>query len=188
MFSLTAEAAREDRGVVGSTSNILHFIGDRVDAAIAEARPAELPFVLATEAGMVTAIVRAVRKRLHDAGRSDIAVDIIFPVASEAVAATGEADLALVPGVLGGEGCTPAGGCATCPYMKMNSLDALIGVLEHVNAGETEALKPYAPRSYDEKIAGRTAADLGSEPILHMRHLQRTGRLSEELVEEIVSR
>ncbi len=188
MFSLAAEAAREGRGVVGSTSNILGFITDRVDAAIAERGPAVLPFVLATEAGMVTSIVRAVRQRLRAANRVDIAVDIIFPVASEAVAATGEDDLALVPGVLGGEGCTPAGGCATCPYMKMNSLDAMLKVLEHVVAGEEEALTSYAPRSYDEPIGGRTAADLGSEPILHMRHLQRTGELSEELVADITGR
>lgn len=28
----------------------------------------------------------------------------------------------------GGEGCSTAGGCATCPFMKMNDLDALIDV------------------------------------------------------------
>jgi len=29
-------------------------------------------------------------------------------------------------GVAAGEGCSAGGGCATCPYMKMNSLDALL--------------------------------------------------------------
>ncbi|CAN0584988.1 unnamed protein product, partial [Laminaria digitata] len=28
----------------------------------------------------------------------------------------------------GGEGCSTAGGCATCPFMKMNDLDALMDV------------------------------------------------------------
>ncbi|MEB2322448.1 MAG: hypothetical protein OZ921_08040, partial [Sorangiineae bacterium] len=31
-----------------------------------------------------------------------------------------------------GEGCSTAGGCATCPYMKMNSLDALLALLERL--------------------------------------------------------
>lgn len=188
MFALAAEAALSGRGVVGSTSDILNFIGDRVDAALAEAGPAILPFVLGTEAGMVTAIARKVRRRLAASGRADVAVDIVFPVAAEAIAATGEADLALVPGVLGGEGCTPAGGCATCPYMKMNSLDALLTVLERVKSGEPGALAGFAPRTYDEQIAGRSVADLGSEPILYMRHLQRSGQLPEALVAAIEAR
>ena len=186
MFALAAEAALEGRGVVGSTSSILNFIGERLDAALVRSGPAVLPFVLGTEAGMVTAIVRDVRRRLVAADRDDVAVDIIFPVAAEAIAATGEADLALVPGVLSGEGCTPAGGCATCPYMKMNNLDSLFEVLERVAAGERDALIPYAPRSYRELIAGRSAADLGSEPILHMRHLQRSGQLPQSLVKAIM--
>ena len=185
MFALAAEAALAGRGVVGSTSDILNFIGKQVDAALAEDKPATLPFVLGTEAGMVTAIVRNVRQRLLASGRTDVVVDIIFPVAAEAIAATGEADLALVPGVLGGEGCTPAGGCATCPYMKMNSLDALLAVLELIKRGEPGALADFAPRTYAELIGGRSAADLGSEPILFMRHLQRTGRLPEALIASI---
>jgi quinolinate synthase len=60
-------------------------------------------------------------------------VEIIFPVSSEAVSATGsDDDLAVVPGVQGGEGCSTAGGCATCPFMKMNSLDALVDLLERM--------------------------------------------------------
>lgn len=33
--------------------------------------------------------------------------------------------LSVVPGPAGGEGCSLEGGCASCPYMKMNSLQAL---------------------------------------------------------------
>jgi quinolinate synthase len=35
--------------------------------------------------------------------------------------------LSVVPGPAGGEGCSLEGGCASCPYMKMNSLAALMG-------------------------------------------------------------
>ena len=30
--------------------------------------------------------------------------------------------LAVVPGIASGEGCSAEGGCASCPYMKMNTL------------------------------------------------------------------
>lgn len=33
----------------------------------------------------------------------------------------------------GGEGCSTAGGCATCPFMKMNDLDALLDVAGHAD-------------------------------------------------------
>jgi len=33
--------------------------------------------------------------------------------------------LSVVPGPAAGEGCSLEGGCASCPYMKMNSLQAL---------------------------------------------------------------
>ena len=34
-----------------------------------------------------------------------------------------------MPGVSGGEGCSTAGGCASCPFMKMNDLDSLVDVV-----------------------------------------------------------
>ena len=34
--------------------------------------------------------------------------------------------LSVVPGPAGGEGCSLEGGCASCPFMKMNSLQALM--------------------------------------------------------------
>ncbi len=191
MFALAAEAQRRGRGVVGSTSDLLKFIQARVDEAVARPEAATLAFVLGTEAGMVTAIVRRVQAALVASGRTDIAVDIIFPVASEAISATGEADLGVVPGVPSGEGCSTAGGCATCPYMKMNSLDALIGLVETLAAGNVAALDAFRPRKYADNVTlpgggERTVADLGSEPILFMRDLQRSGRLPEALVRMVV--
>ncbi len=184
MFALAARAQTEGRGVVGSTSNILGFINDQVDAAVQASGARHLPVVLGTEAGMITSIVGSVQQRLRDHGRDDVDVEIIFPVASEAVA-TDDA-FGVVPGVAAGEGCSVAGGCATCPFMKMNDLDALFDVLER--ADDPAVLKAFAPHVYRETIGGRTVADLGSEPILHMRHFQRTGRLSDELVADVLAR
>ncbi|MEL6342409.1 MAG: quinolinate synthase NadA [Myxococcota bacterium] len=185
MFALAEEAAREDRGVVGSTSNILGFIYDKLDAQLDRDGPARLRFVLGTEAGMITAIVDKVQRRLANSGRDDVDVEIIFPVAEDAVAAVPESDLGIIPGVAGGEGCSTAGGCATCPYMKMNSLDALVDVLEALGTGKD--LQAYEPKKYAEMIDGRTAADIGSEPILHMRHFQRTGQMPPALIEQVTA-
>lgn len=193
MFALAADAQRRGRGVVGSTSNILHFIAAKVDDAVAGEIAAVVTVVLGTEAGMITPIVRDVQRRLAGSGRDDIAVDIVFPVAADAIAPS-DTELGIVPGVAGGEGCSTAGGCATCPYMKMNSLDALLDVLARVHGERTggdapqKALQAYRPRAYDEQIQGRTAADLGSQPILHMRAFGQLGRLSDELVADIVDR
>lgn len=41
--------------------------------------------VLGTESGMITAIVKRVQQRLAASGRSDVDVEIVFPVASEAI-------------------------------------------------------------------------------------------------------
>ncbi|MBX2801284.1 MAG: quinolinate synthase NadA [Myxococcales bacterium] len=186
MFALAADAQADGRGVVGSTSNILGFITGQVDAAMAASGPQRLAVVLGTEAGMITSIVSKVQRTLQQHARDDVEVEIIFPVASEAVAAAPDSMLQIVPGVAAGEGCSVAGGCATCPFMKMNDLQALFDVLE--TSGDPASLTGYAPRSYTETIAGRTAADLGSEPILHMRHLQQTGELPQALVRDVETR
>ena len=85
---------------------------------------------------MVTAIVRKVQAMLQSSGRRDIAVEVVFPVASEAITtdSTGHAaaaqssngngavlpgGLPVVPGPAGGEGCSAEGGCASCPFMKV---------------------------------------------------------------------
>lgn len=170
------------------------------DGGGAAGRPQRLRFVLGTEAGMVTSIVRGVEGILkqQQQGGENVEVEIIFPVASEAVAASGEGKeggLPIVPGVRGGEGCSTAGGCATCPFMKMNSLEALVEVLERCPKGGDKGKTPgdlvpfLPPRRGDVTLAsGKSVGEVGSLPIVHMRALMANGKLSEELVQDIVSR
>lgn len=57
----------------------------REEAAAAEPRP-KLQFVLGTETGMVTAIVRAVRAELERLpGLAELQVEIVFPVSPDAI-------------------------------------------------------------------------------------------------------
>lgn len=183
MFELAVEASTAGNGVVGSTSNILGFILDKV--AEHSSSTDSLAFVLGTEAGMATSIVKKVQHQLREAGNHDLAVEIVFPVASEAVAVSESPDLGIIPGVAGGEGCSTAGGCATCPFMKMNTLGGMVDILEAVGTDKESRFASFFPRTYSERIAGRTAASLGSEPILHMRHFQTTGELPSALVEHV---
>ena len=182
MFALGFKAAQRGRGVVGSTSNILDFIAKQVDQGRGAKR---LQFVLGTESGMTTAIARKVQERLR-ASRSALEVEIVFPVASEAIAQTGEVHLPIVPGVAAGEGCTTAGGCATCPYMKMNSLDALMTLIERIEHEPKAALSAFQPRAYRELIDGQSVAALGTKSIVWMRDFHKTGVLPAELVDAIV--
>jgi quinolinate synthase len=191
MFELGLRAQREGNGVVGSTSNILAFVLGKVDEAIVRGEPANLRFILGTEAGMITPIVRQVQEKLRDyasEGGPEISAEIIFPVAREAIAQAPDSELAVLPGVSGGEGCSTAGGCATCPYMKMNSLNALIALLRRLDVEPDSSLVAFEPRKYVQQIRGRTAADLGGEPILHMRGFQRDGELPEALVQDVLTR
>lgn len=192
MFALAADAQQRGRGVVGSTSNILDFIGRHVDAAVA--LPARVGgaasvvrVVLGTEAGMVTSIVRSVQARLRAGGRDDVHVEVVFPVAADAVTAAPGTELGVVPGAAQAEGCSVAGGCATCPYMKKNSLDALFEALDDVAAGRPR-LADLLPRLAPHRVGGRSVAEAGSVPIVHMREFQRTGRLPEALVADVLAR
>ena len=72
--------------------------------------------------------------------------------------------------------------------MKMNSLDALSDLLVELGTATRDELRAFQPRQYEETISGRTAADLGGEPILHMRALQKSGELPAALIEDVVSR
>ena len=191
MFELGFAAQRAGRGVVGSTSNILDFIGAELERTLARGSAVREPlrFVLGTETGMVTSIAGRVRERLQRAraeGKPELAVEIVFPVAAEAVAQTGQDELPLIPGLLAGEGCSVEGGCASCPYMKMNSLDALLDLLRRLPNATPEVLLRYAPKSYSERIEGASIAELGTKSIVRMRELQRTGKLPDELVAEIL--
>jgi len=191
MFALGLEAQRVGNGVVGSTSNILAFVLGKVDEATTLGVPANLRFILGTEAGMITPIVRQVQEKLRDhasEGGADISAEIVFPVAPQAIAQAPESELGVVPGVAGGEGCSTAGGCATCPYMKMNSLRSLLALLERVEVDPDAKLVPFEPKKYVQEIRGRTAADLGGEPILHMRAFQQSGALPEALVQDVLHR
>jgi len=183
MFALGFRAQRAGRGVVGSTSNILDIIARRVDHAGPNEK--RLQFLLGTESGMTTAIARKVQERLHARevkGAPPLEVEIVFPVASEAIAQTGELHLPIVPGVAAGEGCTTAGGCATCPYMKMNSLDALLSLIERIETEPAASLEPFSPRAYRESIDGRSVAALGTQSIVWMRDFHKTGKLPADLV------
>ncbi|MBI5609370.1 MAG: quinolinate synthase NadA [Deltaproteobacteria bacterium] len=182
MFALAHAAQTQGRGMVGSTANLLDFI-------LAKLRQAPdgtaLQVVLGTEAGMITSIVRAVQAELRRLDRTS-SVEVIFPVAAEAIATTGDASLPVVPGAAGGEGCSVAGGCATCPYLKMNHLDGLLAVAKA--AGNGTGLAGFEPQMDAARIAGRSVVELGSVPILHMRAFQKTGALPPELVADVLNR
>jgi quinolinate synthase len=137
MFSLAMEAKKRGMGVVGSTQNILDFITQHVQEAVSRDIDGRLQFVLGTESGMVTSIVSAIRNALttgkSDGARANIEVEIIFPVSSDSISKTSSSsgdlepdnrtnftNLSIVPGVSSGEGCSIHGGCASCPYMKVN--------------------------------------------------------------------
>ena len=182
MFTLATQAQKRGKGVVGSTANILEFIAARVKDALAGEGPQTIPVVLGTEAGMITSIVRKVQHLLKEADRSDIDVEIIFPVASEAV--TEDEQFGIVPGVQGGEGCSTAGGCATCPYMKMNSLDTMLSTIDLIIQNDA-LLERHEPKKYTQIIKGRSAAELGGEPILYMRHFQKHGNFPTQLIDQI---
>ena len=71
--------------------------------------------------------------------------------------------------------------------MKMNSLDALVDLVRRVGVADDD-LAPFHPRVYAEPIAGKTAAELGGEPILHMRAFSRTGHLPAALIDDVKTR
>ncbi len=194
MFSLALAAQREGRGVVGSTSNILQFITERVR----EVETGPLRFVLGTEAGMITSIVGRVQAELRARSVSGAsphrAVEIVFPVASEAIAEASDSELGVVPGVQAGEGCSTAGGCATCPFMKMNSLDALLNLARAYSPASASEGRGKSLRANEARRLSETGVDdarmteLGTQPVLHMRAFQQSGRLSDALVADVQNR
>ncbi len=195
MFELALERREQGRGVVGSTSDILTFIDAKVREAATRDDHEKLEFVLGTEAGMITSIVRRVQATLRELSASepsreaaDIAADIVFPVAAEAIAATDDRSLPVVPGPAGGEGCSTAGGCATCPYMKMNSLDALLDLLARIDVVPQATLAPLYPKQYTALVDGQPMAALGTVPILHMRAFQHDKQLPKALVDDVLTR
>lgn len=188
MFELALEAQQRGKGIVGSTSDILNFITAEVSKAADSKEPACLPFILGTEAGMITSIVGQVQTLLKDRGADHVECEVIFPVAEDAIAVDSESPLGLVPGVSAGEGCSVGGGCATCPYMKMNNLDSLFDVLElhgQEDEAKVEELTKYKTQRYAD--SERTTR-LGVVPINHMRSFQVSGELSLDLVQDVQTR
>lgn len=196
MFELAMQARRErGMGVVGSTQNILDFIAARTEEAVGRDFPDRLQFVLGTESGMITSIVRKVQSILSKAPRNPgVEVEIVFPVAASAITTreTAQVELpggvAVIPGPAAGEGCSMEGGCASCPYMKMNTLDALTMVCSRVQTAGDALLAAYEPKKYSETVGGLSMAKAGCRPILHMRGFQKGGRLTEELQKDIETR
>ena len=68
--------------------------------------------------------------------------------------------------------------------MKMNELEGLFSLLQAMGSQD---LTPYHPKAYSEQLGGRSLAQVGTEPILYMRHFQRTGQLPAELLELVVA-
>ena len=213
MFQIALRKSLVDEGVVGSTSNILNFIERKVEEAAADTATAassggeekisRLKFILGTEAGMVTSIVRSVQDILERKACQSVEAEIIFPVSANAVM-EGDETLSMVPGSAGGEGCSTAGGCATCPFMKMNDLDAVHDIVDMIgrqqqqqrlmNANnsinstkdELQLAKHLPPnRLVGKSINGRDAIDLGIEPIMYMRGFMKDKRLCDELVKKV---
>ncbi|RCV18566.1 hypothetical protein SETIT_3G311400v2 [Setaria italica] len=204
MFSLAMEAKPRGMGVVGSTQNILDFIKDHLKGALDRNVDEHLQFVLGTESGMITSIVAAVRELfdLYSSSQeiANIEVEIVFPVSSDAVSKTSTNgshhlgssvasdldNLTVVPGVSSSEGCSIHGGCASCPYMKMNTLGSLLKIC-HQLPDRDNKLSLYEARRFNVKTPlGKSVAEVGCEPILHMRHFQATKRLSDKLVHQVV--
>lgn len=204
MFSLAMEAKRRGMGVVGSTQNILDFIKQKLQEALNRNVDDHLQFVLGTESGMVTSIVAAVRQLLgsvnSSSDRGKVSVEIVFPVSSESVTRTAPSSsvglsfgdtgelmgVSVIPGVASGEGCSIHGGCASCPYMKMNSLGSLLKVCQSLPDNKSRLLAYEAGRFSVKTPNGKLIADVGCEPILHMRHFQAMKRIPEKLIHQIL--
>mmetsp|Transcript_5883 Transcript_5883/g.12482 ORF Transcript_5883/g.12482 Transcript_5883/m.12482 type:complete len:578 (-) Transcript_5883:37-1770(-) len=201
MFQIALKKSLVDDGVVGSTSNILNFIERKVKEASEKGETKRLKFILGTEAGMVTSIVRSVQEILDSSSSKGVEAEIIFPVSSEAVmgvendgSESATSSLEVVPGVAGGEGCSTAGGCATCPFMKMNDLDAVQDIVDMIGRSSSDGsdtlqlqLNKHLPPNKlgGKKINGRDAIDLGTEPIVYMREFMQSKKMSDSLVERI---
>ncbi len=187
MFGLALRAMQEGRGVVGSTSDILDFVGRFVETWCREpGASAQRRVVLGTETGLVTALIERVRPALR-AAPEPRSLEIVFPVSADAITESSEPGLAVLPGAASGEGCGVEGSCATCPYMKMNHLDGLLLLLERL-AGPTAELEPFAAQrpAGDGGIAG--TQKLAARTILSMREFGRHQRLSDELLARVKSR
>ena len=161
--------------------------------------PERMKFVLGTETGMVTSIVRAVTDELEK-NDSSVECEIVFPVSVDSITQVNSSSsgkivseamssLSIIPGPASGEGCGIDGGCASCPYMKMNSLAALTETLEMIG-GESGQKKNFGLEIREPKSCTKetTSRRRGIVSILHMRNFQRDKKLGDDLVQDILSR
>jgi len=171
MFQLAMEKIQKNSGTVGSTSDILNFIVNKTKAS-----NESFKVVLGTESGMITKLSQTIQKTLKEHGGKNQSVEVIFPVSSEAVTVSSNKKLGIVPGVRGSEGCSVDGGCASCPYMKMNNIDGLLHVIEMLSDGnKTEELKKYEVKN---KIPANIV-DKALKPIFAMRFFQQNKKFPE---------
>ena len=70
----------------------------------------------------------------------------------------------------------------------ISSCRALLSVCEKIGTPGEALLAAYKPRVYTDRIEGRSMAEVGCEPILHMRGFQKTKSLPESFVKDIQAR
>jgi quinolinate synthase len=187
MFGLALQAQATGRGVAGSTSDILRFVERRVSEALGSDLPQRIRVVLGTEVGLVASLVHQLQRQLAAHRERDVSVEVIFPVASEAVFVSDDQRLPVIPGAASSEGCSLEGGCATCPYMKMNHLDAMLDVLTAIATKNQGRLSGFEAQRPIASAASGSSLDLALRPILAMRHFSKTRTLPEALVQRALA-
>ncbi|KAL5991260.1 hypothetical protein ACLOJK_012167 [Asimina triloba] len=70
--------------------------------------------------------------------------------------------------------------------IMMNSLSSLLYVCQHLPDQEDTIMNYKAAEFNATMTLGKSIAEVGCEPILHMRHYQATGTLPEKLVNQIL--
>jgi quinolinate synthase len=148
--------------------------------------PERMKFVLGTETGMVTSIVRAVTEELEK-NDSSVECEIVFPVSVDSITQVNSSSSGkIVSEAMSSLSIIP--GRASCPYMKMNSLAALTETLEMIG-GESGEKKNFGLELREpKKYEGNNVAKEGCVSILHMRNFQRDKKLGDDLVQDILSR
>jgi len=187
MFGLALEAQGLGRGVAGSTSDILRFVQARVGDALATNAQQRLRVVLGTEVGLVTSLVHQVQQQLAAQSGNCVSVEVIFPVAAEAIVVSDDKQLPVIPGAATGEGCSLEGGCATCPYMKMNHIDAVLDVLTAFSHQNYDYLHGFAAARLLASGDAEGSVKRALQPILAMRQFSKTHRLGDALVQRALS-
>lgn len=83
----------------------------------------------------------------------------------------------------------PLAAAPPCPYMKMNTLSALLDVCSALRTQRVAQLARHEPVPYTERWRGAAVASLGCETILHMRDFRREERaVGERLVSDVLAR